>query len=628
MRIKDITVQWSIIAEALHQSIHHKGPHSMGLMLGKGSGNISVHHNLLSHNNQRNPRIKTSGGSGSVIDFINNVIYNFGGAAGLFSDDFGRIQVNYVGNVIKEGPNSTSICDIGLKFEEHGGDFAIYAHDNVRLRRDGTQLPLNICGEDSEDIVSSPHPAPTVTVDPPLDAYEMVLAGAGAILPRRDSVDERIVEEVSRGTGRIIDDPSDTCPWPDCWPVLQSDTPPPDADGDGMPDEWEELYRFNPHDPSDGPQDADRDGYTNVEEYLNGTFPVPPAQPRVLGVEVPSGGGAYFDEDVVFRSSYGISTAFGDIGEVRLLVSNELGEGDSQFYGVVVQESPGVFRAYLHDGFSRWPTTADVPGDGWLGGHIIGVGEPLHDGAFIGNRWVRWNVGESYVVVNDESNTVEVYWDVLFRPFYYGVQLDQRVYSYVSSIHGEEDRSGDAHEGYGWHGLGRWAVRGYGTFVRNPSFEFDAVGEGVPVLWSRSYGTPRGTLFYLVEDESTDGTRSVMVETVPAGVEGYYQGLMQGAYSPGFGVSMEFRCDLHVVRGTVVINLFTWYWRKGTFWLGSAVVDANGGFERVGIRFSTPDEEHFHWIYYSIDGIQSPGGDSATLFYVDNVNLEVEGGSE
>ncbi len=40
-----------------------------------------------------------------------------------------------------------------------------------------------------------------------------------------------------------------------------------------MPDEWEEQHGFDANDGSDGAKDADEDGYTNVEEYLNGTNP-------------------------------------------------------------------------------------------------------------------------------------------------------------------------------------------------------------------------------------------------------------------------------------------------------------------------------------------------------------------
>jgi hypothetical protein len=54
---------------------------------------------------------------------------------------------------------------------------------------------------------------------------------------------------------------------------LKSAAPPLDSDGDGMPDDWEKRFALNPNDPSDGAQDKDGDGYTNLEEYLNGTDP-------------------------------------------------------------------------------------------------------------------------------------------------------------------------------------------------------------------------------------------------------------------------------------------------------------------------------------------------------------------
>ncbi len=62
---------------------------------------------------------------------------------------------------------------------------------------------------------------------------------------------------------------------------------PPDWDGDGIPNSWEERYGLNPRDPSDSAIDSDDDGYdfdrdgivdafeqfTNLEEYLNDTDP-------------------------------------------------------------------------------------------------------------------------------------------------------------------------------------------------------------------------------------------------------------------------------------------------------------------------------------------------------------------
>ena len=46
-----------------------------------------------------------------------------------------------------------------------------------------------------------------------------------------------------------------------------------DTDGDGMPDSWENTYSFDPGNPSDGAEDADSDGQSNLSEFLSGTDP-------------------------------------------------------------------------------------------------------------------------------------------------------------------------------------------------------------------------------------------------------------------------------------------------------------------------------------------------------------------
>ena len=46
-----------------------------------------------------------------------------------------------------------------------------------------------------------------------------------------------------------------------------------DADGDGLPDEWERKFGLNPSDASDANADTDGDGFTNAEELAVGTDP-------------------------------------------------------------------------------------------------------------------------------------------------------------------------------------------------------------------------------------------------------------------------------------------------------------------------------------------------------------------
>ena len=93
-------------------------------------------------------------------------------------------------------------------------------------------------------------------------------------MPMRDSIDARITEEVRNGTGTygrngIITTPEDVGGWPD----LKSGTAPTDSDNDSMPDDWEGTYGLDAKNADDQASDKDGDGYTNVEEYLNGTDP-------------------------------------------------------------------------------------------------------------------------------------------------------------------------------------------------------------------------------------------------------------------------------------------------------------------------------------------------------------------
>jgi V8-like Glu-specific endopeptidase len=77
------------------------------------------------------------------------------------------------------------------------------------------------------------------------------------------------VNDVQRRSGRIIKSQEDVAGWPS----LNTTLPPADTDRDGMPDAWEGMYGFDPSDACDAARDKDGDGYTNLEEYLNGTHP-------------------------------------------------------------------------------------------------------------------------------------------------------------------------------------------------------------------------------------------------------------------------------------------------------------------------------------------------------------------
>jgi hypothetical protein len=116
------------------------------------------------------------------------------------------------------------------------------------------------------ETVADPFAAPPVRAHSAREAYEAVLATVGASRPVRDAVDSRIVDEVRRGGGKIIDSQQQVGGWPE-WRAAAA---PVDSDHDGIPDDWEIRHGLNPRDPADGAQPAaGAGGYTNLEVYLN-----------------------------------------------------------------------------------------------------------------------------------------------------------------------------------------------------------------------------------------------------------------------------------------------------------------------------------------------------------------------
>ena len=249
------TIQWSIISEALRSSTHKAGDHSMGSLL--GAGNVSVHHSLYAHNNARNSRI---GGRRAIVDFVNNVIYNYGSAITRISGGSG-LKVNYIGNSIVKGPDSGSAPAL-----------AIRRNDPVSIHAEGNATPASvklISSSRAHMLTSRRHPAPQVTTLPAQHAYTQVLAHAGASLPRRDAVDARVVRSVMDRSGSLIDDPSQV----GGLPALVSQPAPQDTDLDGMPDVWERAHGLDPDDPSDANGDRNGNGYTNIEDFINHDAP-------------------------------------------------------------------------------------------------------------------------------------------------------------------------------------------------------------------------------------------------------------------------------------------------------------------------------------------------------------------
>jgi hypothetical protein len=271
--VADVTIQHCMIYEALRESLHRKGSHGYG-SLSRAAGGVSWHHNLWAHNDSRNPRLGDNYGKDPRprFDVRNNVIYDYGGTCSGLTQ--GVFPVNYVANCIVPGPSSTAGTPISVGEEKSDLQFHIAGNvvvGNDKLTADN-KLFFNRTeanGKALVHVVDKPFDAPAILQTTALEAYENVLATGGASMPKRDPVDQRLVREVRDRSGRMINTQTEVGGWPE----LEAGTPAPDTDHDGMPDDWEKSHGLDPANIADGSADADKDGYTNVEEFLNHTDP-------------------------------------------------------------------------------------------------------------------------------------------------------------------------------------------------------------------------------------------------------------------------------------------------------------------------------------------------------------------
>ena len=93
-------------------------------------------------------------------------------------------------------------------------------------------------------------------------------ARVGDVLPgggHRDALDRRILNDLARCEGRVIDQPDQA----GGWPAIASAAPPPDRDGDLLPDAFEQSHPgLRPARPDDPWADPDGDGILAVEAWL------------------------------------------------------------------------------------------------------------------------------------------------------------------------------------------------------------------------------------------------------------------------------------------------------------------------------------------------------------------------
>jgi pectate lyase len=260
----DVTVQWCIISEGLDHSVHKLGPHSRGLMSRDRSEHVTIHHNLLAHNDYRNPEVSNHG----LTDVVNNVIYDYEHKAISSTDVEGvHERFNWVANYIQRGPSSTDQYHELNLHPMTGAGWTVYANGNIGPFRTSNSEPnTDSFGPlDRKYVVGSPAFTGTgISTTSAATALSDVLADAGATKPSRDPVDTRIVSDVRHGTGHLIDSPSQV----GGYPTLAAGTPPRDSDHDGIPDAWETNHGLNPTNAADAER-VTSSGYTWLERYLN-----------------------------------------------------------------------------------------------------------------------------------------------------------------------------------------------------------------------------------------------------------------------------------------------------------------------------------------------------------------------
>ncbi|KAF2670045.1 fibronectin [Microthyrium microscopicum] len=269
----NITIQDCIVAQGLQT-------HSAGGLMQVKAG-LSLFRNLWADNKTRNPKVKGRN------DFVNNVIYNWGGGGGYIAGGSeGDSVANIVGNYFVAGP-STGKTKAFVRGNEHfkasvKGNYVDHNKDGVL---NGEELKASSDAYGGMAVVATDmgFPGPEKVMSAP-EAIVYVLKNAGASKVR-DANDEQLIKEVmSYGkSGKLIHDESETV-WGMAFgagkkaPEAEGNKTPEaeskenwammaDSDGDGIPD-WYEIkmgWDVNGHDAMKI-QDS---GYTRIEEYAN-----------------------------------------------------------------------------------------------------------------------------------------------------------------------------------------------------------------------------------------------------------------------------------------------------------------------------------------------------------------------
>lgn len=212
-----VTFSNNIIAEALHDSSHAKGPHSMGSLIHDFSQNIAIIGNLYAHNNDRNPYFKAH--TTGVI--VNNLIYNPGAAAiklsfapsewkgAKYEPENARVSI--VGNVFIHGADTRA--EVPMVFSQ--GD--AYMEDNLAFDAQGK--PLDVVTRGINILESKPSWFDGLKPIPGSQVVDSIVKNVGARPWDRDEVDKRVIKDLQQRKGRIIDSQQQVGGYPNYEPT-------------------------------------------------------------------------------------------------------------------------------------------------------------------------------------------------------------------------------------------------------------------------------------------------------------------------------------------------------------------------------------------------------------------------
>ena len=265
----NVTVQWSILADSLYDT---NTLLSAGSYVRYGGGTVSFHHNLYANNFSGNPLL----GDNISLDFVNNVIYNWGLFSGLSisndaAADFTN-QLNYVCNYLIAGADTaffaTNYAITNIAFYGGSTNTWIFQTNNLIDFNNNGILDGAYTGwgmfTNKYTKMGREFRLPPVSQDEAFRAYERVLDFAGTSLEQRDDVDRRQVNGVRYSGGGLITQAG-------TLPLLNSGFPWLDTSGDGIPDYWKSTFGLvltNSYNTT-LTTNANFIGYSDLEEYLS-----------------------------------------------------------------------------------------------------------------------------------------------------------------------------------------------------------------------------------------------------------------------------------------------------------------------------------------------------------------------